>query len=77
MALVVAMAGMMLPAIPEDMLTTVDWGGGNQVCSLTFDLKFRVGFDMEYSRSEVGRSCNKVQSILVILVEGQDWRGLV
>jgi len=78
MALVVAMAGMILPAISADVLLTRVASEQRIIYDrLTLDIKFRLDFNMKDSGSEVGRRCNKVQSVHVIFIEGQDRRRLV
>jgi hypothetical protein len=75
-ALVVAMAGMILPAISaEDLLIMIPWT--RYAIRLTLDIEFRLDFNVEDSSSEVGRRCNKVQSVHVVFIKGQNRRGLV
>lgn len=64
MALVVAMAGMMLPAIPEDMLTTVDWGGKTKfvVSRLISNLELDSIWNIAARRLAVAATKSRVSS---------------
>ena len=70
-ALVVAMAGMMLPAMAEGK-GRVEGGGHDQGtwsrdCWLTFDVKSALLLDVEGKCSQVCRRCHKVHRNSVVL----------
>lgn len=63
-AFVVAMAGMMLPAYAGASVSSV---GGRDV--RTLDLEPRLTLDVEHARSQVRSGGDKVERVVVVLVE--------
>lgn len=70
MALVVAMAGMIFPAISVEALSImIDLECAYLFDELTLDIEFGFEFDLESSSSEISCCGNKVQSVHIIFIE--------
>ena len=69
MALVVAIAGMMLPAISVYINTIV---GEGAVTILTLDVELAPRLNAEDVRPQVRARSHEVQGVYIILVEGED-----
>lgn len=70
MALVVAMAGMILPAISVEALSImIDLACAHLFDELTLDIEFGFEFDLESSSSEISCCGNEVQSVHIIFIE--------
>lgn len=77
MALVVAMAGMMLPAISVKAWSImIALKFAPLFDKLTLDIEFRFELKVEDSSSQIGCCGNEVQSIHIIFIECQD-RGIL
>lgn len=68
MALVVAIAGMMLPAISGRVSNGRNDYTGE---TLAFDVKLGFAVDAERGASQVRRGCNEVQHVFIVLVKGE------
>lgn len=69
MALVVAMAGMILPAISVEALSKMIEECAHLFDELTLDIEFGFEFDLERSSSEISCCGNEVQGIHIIFIE--------
>ena len=66
MALFVAMAGIILPAIPVQVSTT---GERSDAGECTFNFPPRLAFNVICRRTQVGGSCHEIERVVDILVK--------
>lgn len=71
MAFVVAIAGMMLPAISVTLVRS--FNGEHRWFELTLSIKFRFRFNIENRGAQDSRCRHKIQRISIVLVKLYNW----